>query len=912
MKNDSRGDFPHAVENGKNSTIFALDFSLKTSIERTFSESQKGQKVTSETQPVNDFEKLGVFYLGKPFDLESEKEEPGYVLYESKHLTTHAVVVGMTGSGKTGLCIDLIEEAAIDNIPVLAIDPKGDISNLLLAFENLSPSEFQPWVSAEEGSLNGQSVDEFAAAQAKLWRDGIGSYGQDINRIKRLKESADFSIYTPFSSAGIQLSVLKSFACPPAEVLEDGESLRERVNVSTQSLLNLAGVTSDPLRGRESIYLGSIIQNAWQNGKDLSLIDLVRLIQTPPFAQVGALDLESFFPKKERFELAMAINNLIAAPGFETWMQGESLDIGKLLYTDSGKPRVSIMSIAHLEDNERMFFVALLLNQVISWMRGQTGTSSLRAILYMDEIFGYFPPVANPPSKQPLLTLLKQARAYGLGVVLATQNPVDLDYKGLANCGTWFVGRLQTERDKMRLLDGLEGVASEKGSSFDRQELDKMMASLKKRTFLLHNTQGEGLSAFKTRFSLSYLRGPLSRNQIKTLMDAKKKAVAEKSATALAPSASSAATPAPATTANASSAQITSAPSSTNASPAPAATSPESSASGSATTAKSAKPSTGVSTSAPILPPDVPQYVLPIKGAVGANNNVIYAPCILAVSQVRFLDTKSKLDHSVARTWVLPVREDPIFVMMDDGTEEKVKVTDLESTPVAQAEFIRPPEWVFQAKQYKVWTKKFQDWLVLKEKHYLLSSPAFKLSSHKGESEKDFRIRVRETAREQRDAAVAKLKAKYQEKLSTLESKIRLAEQAVEREQEQVKAQDMQTAISVGATVLGAFLGRRRVSSSTLGRATTAARAANRSASTRADVERANENLEALNQKMEDIEQQFQSEVSAIQVELDKAAESVEVVNIAAKKTNVSVDVFSFAWAPYQVSNGKYVPLWRQ
>lgn len=852
--------------------------------------------MASETQQINDFEKLGVFYLGKPYDLESEKEEPGYVLYESRHLTTHAVVVGMTGSGKTGLCIDLIEEAAIDSIPVLAIDPKGDISNLLLTFENLSPQEFQPWVNAEEAELSGQSVDQFAAAQSKLWLDGISAYGQDISRIKRLKESADYSIYTPFSTAGLQLSVLKSFSCPPAEVLEDGESLRERVNVSTQSLLNLAGVTSAPLRGRESIFLGSIIQNAWQNGQDLSLIDLVRLIQTPPFAQVGALDLESFFPKKERFELAMAINNLIAAPGFETWMQGESLDIGKLLYTDTGKPRVSIMSIAHLEDNERMFFVALFLNQVISWMRGQSGTSSLRAVLYMDEIFGYFPPVANPPSKQPLLTLLKQARAYGVGVVLATQNPVDLDYKGLANCGTWFVGRLQTERDKMRLLDGLEGVASEKGASFDRQTLDKMLASLKKRTFLLHNTQGEGLAAFKTRFSLSYLRGPLSRNQIKTLMDSKRKAVAEKSATALAPAASAAASAATGLekTGLEKTGLETTGLETTGSATAPA---------------KSAKPSS-ISNAAPILPPDVPQYALPIKGSPGANK-VVYAPCILALSQVRFVDTKSKLDHSVSRTWVLPVREDPIFVMMDDGTEEKIKVTDLEAKPIAQAEFIRPPEWVFQAKQYKTWTKKFQDWLVQKEKHFVLSCPALKLSSLKDESERDFRIRVREKAKEQRDREVEKLKVKYQEKLSTLESKIRLAEQAVEREQEQVKAQDMQTAISVGATVLGAFLGRRRVTSGTLGRATTAARAANRSASTRADVERANENLEALNQKMGDIEQQFQSEVSDIQAEIDKAAESVEVVNIAAKKTNVKVDAFSFAWAPYQVADGKYVPLWR-
>ncbi len=819
-------------------------------------------------QDVIDFEKLGVFYLGKPFDLESEKEEPGYVLYESRHLTTHAVVVGMTGSGKTGLCIDLIEEAAIDNIPVLAIDPKGDISNILLAFENLSPSEFQPWVSAEEAQLNGQTVEQFAAAQANIWRDGIAAYGQDIDRIRRLKESADFSIYTPFSTAGIQLSVLKSFSCPPEEVLQDGETLRERVSVSTQSLLNLAGISSDPLRGRESIFLGTIIQNAWQNGHDLSLIDLVRLIQNPNFTQVGALDLESVFPKKERFELAMSINNLIAAPGFETWMQGEPLDIGRLLYTDTGKPRVSIMSIAHLEDNERMFFVSLFLNQVVSWMRGQAGTSSLRAILYMDEIFGYFPPVANPPSKQPLLTLLKQARAYGLGVVLATQNPVDLDYKGLANCGTWFVGRLQTERDKNRLLDGLEGVASEKGSSFDRQTLDKMLASLKKRTFLLHNTHGEGLAAFKTRFSLSYLRGPLARNQIKTLMDAKKKSVAQKASTSL----------------------------------------PQSD-----TSETKSKTSSAVGSSAPILPPDVPQYVLPIKGTVSSSSKVIYAPCIIAVSQVRFVDTKTKLDHAVNRTWLLPVREDPVFVMMDDGTEEKIKVSDLEAKPVTPADFINPPQWAFQPKQYKAWAKKFEDWVVLKEKHFVLTCPAFKMSSLKEESERDFRIRVAQKVKEVRDSEIDKLRAKYGEKLSTLENKIRLAEQALEREQEQVKAQDMQTAISVGATVLGALLGGsgRRRSSGTLGRATTAARAANRSASSRADVERAIENLEALHQKRNDIEQQFQSEVTAIQTELDRAAQSVEVVNIAAKKTNVSVDVFSFAWAPYHVTEGKYVPLWR-
>jgi len=332
----------------------------------------------------------------------------------------------------------------------------------------------------------------------------------------------------------------------------------------------------------------------------------------------------------------------------------------------------------------------------------------------------------------------------------------------------------------------------------------------------------------------------------------------------------------------------------------------------SATSTKATAASAEPSTSAPIVPSDVSQYVLPVKGAVSTASKIVYAPCILAVSQVRFTDTKMKLDHSVSRTWLLPVREDPVFIMMDDGTEEKVKVSELETQPAEGADFIRPPEWTFQAKHYKTWTKKFQDWLVLKEKHFVLSCSAFKLTSLKHESERDFRIRVKEKAKEQRDVEIEKLRAKYQEKIGTLENKIRMAEQTVEREQEQMKAQDMQTAISVGATVLGAFLGSRRRGSGTLGRATTAARAANRSASSRADVERANENLEVLNEKLAGLERQFQADVAVVQTELDRAAESVEVISVAPKKSNVSVDVFAFGWAPYLLSDGKYVPLWRQ
>lgn len=829
---------------------------------------------------VDDFEKLGAFYLGRPFNLSTDKEDEQYLLYESRHLTTHAVVVGMTGSGKTGLCIDIIEEAAIDNIPVIAIDPKGDIANVLLTFENLSPAEFQPWVSAEEAQLNGQSVEEFACAQAKLWQDGVSSYGQDAARVKRLKESADFSIYTPFSSSGIQLSVLKSFSCPEDEILDDAESLRERVSVASQSLLSLAGITSDPLRGRESIFIGTLIQTAWKNRQNLTLIDLVRMIQTPPINQIGALDLESFFPKGDRFELAMSINNIIASPGFESWMTGEPLDISRLLYSETGKAKVSVLSIAHLQDTERMFFVSLLLNQIVSWMRSQTGTSSLRAILYMDEILGYFPPVQNPPSKQPLLTLLKQARAYGLGVVLATQNPVDLDYKGLSNAGTWFVGRLQTERDKLRLIDGLESVASEHGSNFDRAAIDKMLSSLKKRVFLLHNTNGDGLITFKTRFTLSYLRGPLSKMQIKRLMETKKQAGAAQAANIE----NSESESTKAITQDAKAISV------------------EAKATASKNADKNARP---------ILPPDVSQYVLPIKQVIPENARIIYAPCLLTNIQVRFTDIKTKLDHPAKRTWLLPVSEEPVGVRLDESTQEIIDERDLTVEPKSNAQFIRPPEWMFQSKNYKVWNKKFLDWLVLKEKHYLLVCPPLKLNSNVEETDRDFRIRVRERARELRDSETAALVSKYQERLSTQENKIRLAEQAVQKEDQQRQAQDMQTAISIGATVFGSIFGRRGTSS-TIGRATSAARAASRSAAGRSDVERASDNLEAAQQKLIEIEKLIQQEVAVIRAKYDQVESAIDTTVVSAKKTNVSIDLFSFAWAPYQLTpEGKYIPLWR-
>src|SRR5215213_8583084 len=476
--------------------------------------------------PVQGFEKLGVFYLGRT------KSDENLLLYDSKDLVTHAVCVGMTGSGKTGLCITVLEEAAIDGIPAIIIDPKGDLCNLLLTFPDLSPQDFKPWV--EEG------VD--AAQQATLWKEGLAKWGQDGERIKRLRDAADFRIYTPGSNAGLPVSILKSFAAPPETIRQDNESLAERINTTVTSLLGLIGIDADPIRSREHILLSYILNQDWSAGRDLDLAGLIQKIQSPSITKIGVMDLDSFFPANDRFQLAMALNHLLASPSFASWMEGDPLDIQKILYTEKGKPRLAIFSIAHLADAERMFFVSLLLNQVLGWMRAQSGTTSLRAILYMDEIFGYFPPVANPPSKLPLLTLLKQGRAFGLGVVLATQNPVDLDYKGLANTGTWFIGRLQTERDKARVLEGLEGIASGTGQKFDKQAMEQLLAGLDKRVFLLNNVHDDVPEVFETRWALSYLRGPLTRTQIKLLMDPLK-ATATSSPAA---TASTAAAPAPA------------------------------------------------------------------------------------------------------------------------------------------------------------------------------------------------------------------------------------------------------------------------------------------------------------------------------------------------------------------------------
>lgn len=822
---------------------------------------------------MEDYEKLGLFYLGRPYDLVAKKPLDGLLLYDSKDLVTHAVCVGMTGSGKTGLCIDLLEEAAIDGVPSIVIDPKGDLPNLLLTFPELQPGDFAPWTNEDDAKRKNLSTEEYARQQADSWKNGLASWRQDGERIRRLRQAADFTIYTPGSNAGFPVSILKSFAAPPKAIIDDTELLRDRINTTVTSLLGLLGIEADPIRSREHILISTIMDSAWKGSRDLDIAALIQQIQTPPLKRIGVLDLESFYPSKDRFTLALQLNNLLAAPGFSTWLAGEPLDIDNIFHTPDGKPRVSIFSIAHLNDAERMFFVSLLLNQILGWMRTQSGTTSLRAIVYMDEIFGYFPPVANPPSKTPLLTLLKQARAFGVGIVLVTQNPVDLDYKGLANTGTWFIGRLQTERDKARLLDGLEGAASSTGAKFDRQSMERTLAGLNNRIFLMNNVHDDALVVFESRWAMSYLRGPLTRNQIKLLIDPQKSvrgtitATKETAGAPVTPSSSSQSIPA---------------------------------------TVVGAKANGG---ERPLLPPDISQYFVPIRGSQPAGQDLVYHPAILGTGEIHFSDIKSGADVTRDVVFQTSISDDPIPVNWDKVTEYNLDVSDLEKAPTEPAQFAELPSVASKAKNYDAWNKEFATWLFRNQKLELLKSPSLKVFSNPGESERDFRIRLQQNGREQRDQAIERLRQKYAPKIASLQEQIRRAQLAVEREAEQAKQQKIQTAISLGATLLGSFTGRKAISYSTIGRATTTARGVGRTMKETQDIGRAKETVEAMEQRLQQLETDFRAETDALAAKIDPLTETLDNIAVRPAKSDISVQLVALCWLPHwQGTDGRSTP----
>lgn len=789
---------------------------------------------------MEDFDRLGAFYLGKAFDLENQTGTDELVLYDSGDLTTHAVIIGMTGSGKTGLGIGILEEAALDRIPVIAIDPKGDLGNILLTFPDLDGSSFRPWVNPQTAASAGKSVEEFADAQAALWKQGLADWGQTPGRIQRLKESTETAIFTPGSGAGIPISVLRTFRRPSGAVLADPDLWHERISATATGILTLLDIDTDPLTSREHILVANILKHTWENDRDIDLPGLIQAIQAPPFDRVGVMSVDQFFPARDRLALAMRLNNLLAAPGFDTWMRGAPLDAQGLFYTDRGEPRISVVSIAHLTDSERMFFVTMLLNEVISWMRRQSGTGSLRAILYMDELFGYLPPTANPASKTLFLTLLKQARAYGLGLVLATQNPVDLDYKALSNAGTWFIGRLQTERDKARVMEGLEGAGA--AGEFDKQAMERILAGLGKRRFLLHNVHEERAVVFSTRWVMSYLAGPFTRDQIKRLMADRQPHEPPREATTPRAAADAAGRP-----------------------------------------------------GRPELPPGIRQTHLPIAAEAESPGQVVYHPWLLGAADVAYHNARYKIStrRSIAARLDLQDGSDPVDWARAEPITMPVPAGD--SGGLDDACYAPLDHAAAQPGNYAGWEKRFRSWLRSHQLLELYRSPALKSVSEPSETEGEFRSRLQLQAREQRDAEIRRLREKYDKKIGRVEKQVLAAQRKVDEEQSQVVQSRIETAMSVGSTILGAFMGRKRSSVDSAG---SAVRKAGRMRKESSDAALAEKALKEAETALHALNQEFETELVRISQPLDAQTADLESIRIRPRAADIHIEYFGIAWEP--------------
>lgn len=807
----------------------------------------------------------GKFYIGRQFDVTTKETLDNPVLYDPDDLTTHGVVVGMTGSGKTGLCIDILEEAALNGIPAILIDPKGDIGNLLLHFPDLSPTDFLPWVDADEARRKGVSRDQLAAQVAGSWREGLAKWDISPERIQAVRSAADYAVYTPGSDAGLSVSVLASLEAPGISWEENTELLRERISSTVTALLSLVGIEADPVRTREHILLANIFENTWAGGGDLKLTELIQLIQRPPFDKLGALDVEQFYPADERFKLAMAVNGLLASPTFQAWMEGFPLDIQAFLWTADGRPRQSIFYLSHLSERERMFFVTLLLTALESWMRTQPGSPSLRALVYFDEVLGFLPPVAKPPSKDPLMRLLKQARAFGVGLLLATQNPVDLDYKGLSNAGTWFIGRLQTEQDKARLLDGLDNIVAEQGG-YDRAWADKLISDLDKRVFLLNNVHAEEPQVFRTRWAMAYLKGPITRNQIPQLNALAAGGAAQPEGAGEGPLADGAA------------------------------------AAGSALTGEKG-PGAGTEVR-PRVPRGVDEVFLPNNLTVAqvlksqpqglsdvSSGKIIYRPALLAQASVRYLERGIDLDHEAFVT-SLVMDPDVRRVRWEDGLGPYVDPDSLDPDPAPGARFLPFSAPLNDERAMKTLGADFLDFVYHSAELELLSNPALDLVAAPGVTEAEFQAQCALAAKEARDVEAAELQKKYGKKIEKLRDKLASEERELSEDQTELSARKMEEMATHAENVLGLFMGSRR-------RVTTSLTKRRMTQKAKADVEESQAAIEDLRRDLAAMEQEVSEDLDELDVRWAEAGEQLETKVVKPYKKYITLDLFGVAWRPH-------------
>ena len=835
------------------------------------------------------------FYLGRAFDPKAGKVTAQDIKYDPADLTTHAVVTGMTGSGKTGLCVSLLEEAALQGVPALIIDPKGDLTNLLLHFPDLAPQDFQPWVDPDIARRAGKTVEQAATEAALSWRSGLAEWGITPDRIRSLSNAVQYAIYTPGSDAGVPVSVLSSLAAPELDWAANREALRERISSTVTALLGLVGIEDvDPIRSREHILLSNLFETAWSQGKGVDLTELILQTQTPPFEKLGAFPVDTFYPPKDRMELAMALNNILASPAFEVWREGQPLDVKSLLFAENGAPRHSIFYLAHLSDTERMFFVTLLFTAVESWMRTQSGTNALRALLYMDAIFGYLPPTANPPSKTPLLRMLKQARAFGLGLLLATQNPVDVDYKALSNAGTWFIGKLQTEQDKNRLLDGLESATG--GST--RAVFDKLISSLGKRVFIMQNVHEKAPILFQTRWAMNFLAGPMTRVQIPALnqLVGAKATVDHGPQTVSAPAATSFSAPQPSAPVPAPVSYAVPAAAATPVRPAPPAR----------------MESTNGSTTKPPVPAGVAEYFLPQNYSLpeafkyaaktmpgeAIIDGVIYRPALLASAQVRFLDRKYGVDSELVRAALVAAPEKRGVVRWDEYIYNGPSLDQVDTSPAASARFGVIDSPLNDAKLMKALQKDFTDWVYRSSSVKARANDMLKVYAGPDVSQAEFMKTCAETARDARDAEITKKSAVIDRQIKTLQDKIDREERELRQDEAELSQRKMEEMGTHAENVFGLFTGSRstrKLSSSLTKRRMTE--------QAKADVDESIDAISQYKKEMADLQRRRQEVVDEVNASWGDVVNKITEVVIAPKKTDVFINLFGVAWLPYYQVN---------
>ena len=827
-------------------------------------------------------ETKGKFYLGRIFDPNQTKTTEQSLLYEPADLTTHAVVLGMTGSGKTGLCIDLLEEAALNNLPALMIDPKGDMTNTLLHFPNLLPQDFQPWVNPDQARRAGKSLEQAATEAAQLWKQGITDWGMDQQRLLNLSQATQFAVFTPGSDAGIPVNILASLKAPDIPWESNKESLRERISGTVTALLGLVGMQDvDPVRSREHILLANIFEDAWKQGKDLDLGELILQAQSPPFEKLGVFDVNTFFPEKDRFALAMLLNNILAAPAFQVWIEGQPLDITSLLYTPAGKPRHSVFYIAHLSDAERMFFITLLYSAVETWMRSQSGTTSLRALIYFDEIFGYLPPVANPPSKEPMLRMLKQARAFGVGQVLVTQNPVDVDYKALSNAGTWMIGKLQTDQDKQRLLDGLESAMA---GSLNRSEYDRLISTLGKRVFLLHNVHAKAPMLFQTRWAMNYLTGPLTRTQIPNLNRLAGVTVQAGAST----TASMETIPSGQTT------------------PAYA---PQPSVTTATTSATTAIPEDEFTSTRPAIPAGVEEYFLPnnltftqaFKTAgreyptEAYSQGLVYRAVILAQASARLYNLKYKLDTDIYKTALVADPDRRGFVHWDNFLNKKIDSTSIEEPADPRASFAPLEAPLNDVKLMNSLEKDFLDWAYHTTQATVLANESLKLYAGPETPEADFRAQCSKAAEQSLQEEIKKASTKFDSKLRTLQDRLEREQRELEQDQDELSGRKMEELGSGLETVAGLLgLGRKRSISSSLTKRRMTKKA-------KSDVDESVAAIKDYKEQIKALEDEKEAAIQALNDKWAEAAGQITEIPVSPLKKNVQLDFFGVAWMPFHL-----------